>query len=232
MRYAILASALALSAFSSGSAEAASFVSGPGSVSLDRTDAFSWTTTLSATAGSGIVGTTGSIIFNFLSANAAGTVWNFSYSVDNTSTAPSASSELSSFGFNTSPNPTSATAGSGIYAATVNAGNFNGLGVRDVCLYAGSNCNGGSSNGVGANDAPAAGTFSLNFGTATQNLVLNDFAARWQSTGANGQGSASGPGMVTSAVPEPATWGMMILGFGAIGLSLRTRKKAAPRQIA
>lgn len=232
MRYAILASALALSAFSSGSAQAASFVSGAGAVSLDRTDTFSWTTTLAATAGSGLVGTTASIMFNFLSANAAGTVWNFSYSVDNTSTAPNASSELSSFGFNTSPDPTSATAGSGIYAARVSAGNFNGLGVRDVCLYAGSNCNGGSSNGVGANDAPATGTFSLNFGTATQNLVLNDFAARWQSTGANGQGSASGPGMVTSAVPEPATWGMMILGFGAIGLSLRTRKKAAPCQIA
>jgi len=30
---------------------------------------------------------------------------------------------------------------------------------------------------------------------------------------------------VTSAVPEPATWGMMLLGFGAMGVSLRNRKR-------
>lgn len=232
MKIALIASALALGALSSGSAQAASFVSGSGVVSLDRVDDFSWTTTLAATAGSGLAGTTGAIVFNFLSANAAGTLWNFSYSVDNTSTAPSASSELSSFGFNTAPNPTGAMAGSGLFAATVSAGNFNGLGVRDVCLFAGPNCNGGGSNGVGANDALSTGTFSLSFGTGTQALVLNDFAARWQSTGANGRGSASGPGMVTAAVPEPATWGMVILGFGVVGAALRGRKKVGARQIA
>ncbi|HEX8838885.1 MAG TPA: PEPxxWA-CTERM sorting domain-containing protein, partial [Sphingomicrobium sp.] len=26
------------------------------------------------------------------------------------------------------------------------------------------------------------------------------------------------------AVPEPATWAMMLLGFGAIGVSMRRRK--------
>jgi hypothetical protein len=30
--------------------------------------------------------------------------------------------------------------------------------------------------------------------------------------------------VVTSAVPEPATWAMMLLGFGAIGFSMRRRK--------
>jgi hypothetical protein len=40
-------------------------------------------------------------------------------------------------------------------------------------------------------------------------------------------------GMVTitqvpaSAVPEPATWAMMLLGFGAIGLAMRRRKATA-----
>ncbi len=44
-------------------------------------------------------------------------------------------------------------------------------------------------------------------------------------------GSLAGIGAVidftpnaTGAVPEPATWGMMILGFGAIGASMRRRK--------
>lgn len=30
----------------------------------------------------------------------------------------------------------------------------------------------------------------------------------------------------TPAVPEPATWGMMLLGFGAIGFAMRRRKQA------
>lgn len=33
--------------------------------------------------------------------------------------------------------------------------------------------------------------------------------------------------VVTSAVPEPATWAMMIFGFGAVGASMRRRRKVA-----
>ena len=33
---------------------------------------------------------------------------------------------------------------------------------------------------------------------------------------------------VIAAVPEPGTWGMMLLGFGAIGASLRRRRRAVP----
>nr|WP_223276762.1 PEPxxWA-CTERM sorting domain-containing protein [Sphingomonas daechungensis] len=37
-----------------------------------------------------------------------------------------------------------------------------------------------------------------------------------------------------AAVPEPATWAMMLFGFGAVGLSMRRRKAIAiaRRQIA
>ena len=38
------------------------------------------------------------------------------------------------------------------------------------------------------------------------------------------QVSLEAPG-VTGAVPEPATWAMMLIGFGAIGVSLRRRRK-------
>lgn len=45
-------------------------------------------------------------------------------------------------------------------------------------------------------------------------------------------GVQSGNGLVTidllpaavGSVPEPATWSMMILGFGAIGVAMRRRK--------
>lgn len=35
-----------------------------------------------------------------------------------------------------------------------------------------------------------------------------------------------------SAVPEPATWGLMIAGFGAAGLSLRRRRSSDARRLA
>ena len=34
------------------------------------------------------------------------------------------------------------------------------------------------------------------------------------------------------AVPEPATWGMMLLGFGAIGLAMRHRRRPSLAQLA
>ena len=47
----------------------------------------------------------------------------------------------------------------------------------------------------------------------------------------NGQGSSNaqifGTGY-TPPVPEPATWAMMLLGFGGIGVAMRRRRKAAP----
>ncbi len=216
--------AAALGCLIASSASAASFVSGPGSIYLDKADDFSWTATLSASAGSGLAGTTGSIVYNFLSANAAGTVWNFSYSVDNTSTAPSAGSELSSFGFDTSGLASSVTTGMGnTFKGVVQAGNFNGLGGRQLCFYAGPNCNGGASNGVSAIASPVGGSFAITFASGVSAITVDDFVARWQSTGANQQGSASGTGVVTAPVPEPATWMMMMLGFGAVGYAMRKR---------
>jgi len=34
------------------------------------------------------------------------------------------------------------------------------------------------------------------------------------------------------AVPEPATWAMMLLGFGAVGFAMRRRQRPALAQIA
>jgi hypothetical protein len=34
---------------------------------------------------------------------------------------------------------------------------------------------------------------------------------------------------VNTAVPEPGTWAMMLLGFGAAGYSMRRSRRAQPR---
>jgi len=59
---------------------------------------------------------------------------------------------------------------------------------------------------------------------------LNDKAGtfRFEIHGLPGYAS-SGSGLFVAAVPEPATWGMMILGIGATGLTLRRRQKISTR---
>jgi len=39
-------------------------------------------------------------------------------------------------------------------------------------------------------------------------------------------------GYIIAAVPEPATWAMMLLGFGGIGMAMRRRRQPALAQIA
>lgn len=40
-----------------------------------------------------------------------------------------------------------------------------------------------------------------------------------------GNGSYAGQGSLIPAVPEPATWAMMLLGFGAVGFAMRRSRK-------
>lgn len=60
---------------------------------------------------------------------------------------------------------------------------------------------------------------SVNFGGSADNIAFDDVTL----------GSTIAGG---GAVPEPGTWAMMLLGFGAIGYSLRRRKQSAHLQTA
>jgi hypothetical protein len=42
----------------------------------------------------------------------------------------------------------------------------------------------------------------------------------------DGGGTVSGNASFTKAVPEPATWALMLMGFGGIGLAMRRRRRA------
>jgi hypothetical protein len=59
--------------------------------------------------------------------------------------------------------------------------------------------------------------------TGTVSLAPGDYRLVVNGTATSG-GSFDGTVTILAAVPEPATWAMMLLGFGAIGLSMRKRR--------
>jgi hypothetical protein len=85
-----------------------------------------------------------------------------------------------------------------------------------------------SSDGAGGaffdfNNTPQNFTFT----GGTFSLFVNDLAiSSGQTLNLNGVIRTS------AAVPEPATWGLMLLGFGGIGMAMRRRRRPALAQIA
>lgn len=81
----------------------------------------------------------------------------------------------------------------------------------------------------------AGGPYNLNpqfdDGTQEQMGLSNLFLDAGQyvlSFGGNNSGNGSVGGTITiaQAVPEPGTWGMMLLGFGAVGFAMRRRRES------
>lgn len=160
----------------------------------------------------------------------SGNVYNFSYTLQNTSTV--AGTRISGFGFNVDPLAylTGVTPGSGdIFDLTTLSANFASIGA-DVCLNGGpGNCpesNPANSLGFGAT---TSGSFALTFNPTQNSITLSNFLDRYQgfsTTNVNQQTVTSAIGVGTSsAVPEPATWAMMLLGFGGIGMAMRRGRK-------
>ncbi len=174
-----------------------------------------------------IAGLTSNVTYTLSSIGNAGKTWTFSYSVKNNSSSPVTASRVSGFGFNTNPDVVSASA-TGVYTHTARNGNVPILGTKEVCIT-GNNCAGGASAGVTKGNT-GVGTFSLTFATAPTLLKLSDLYVRYQSINTNRiqGGSAVGEAQTpTAGVPEPATWAMMIAGFGLVGASLRRRRRTA-----
>ncbi len=150
--------------------------------------------------------------------------------------------------------PTTATITGGINYSTFFAnaqGGSSAVTDFNVLLGNGSNYNAGNfapfQSGVNAIlNLTSLQTGTLNFVANGGSAPLFSFALSGLFT-ANGQGALPGGGLtltnqtqidgttiaagsngtlaVTAAVPEPATWAMMLVGFGAMGVSLRRRRK-------
>lgn len=171
-------------------------------------------------------GLSAQIDFTLLSVS--GNAWTFQYDVDNTSGAPVTASRVSVFGFQVTPNVDTSTSTGLFDIAVVGNNNIPGLPFNAEACYKGGggagNCAGGGGDGVAMGDPNAIGTFTLNFGGPTGSVTLENFFVRYQSIDAPGIQGGSGVGTGT-VVPEPATWAMMIVGFGLAGTMIRTARR-------
>ncbi len=93
----------------------------------------------------------------------------------------------------------------------------------------------GCNNSSGINSGQTVSGFSvLDTGTSILS-ALSFFAYAFNGIDTNNDGhfyTDTNPGfelqasLVTGAVPEPATWALMLVGFGAMGVSLRRRRRS------
>lgn len=200
-----------------------------------------------STGGSTVAGLTSTLSLLFTGVDTTTGDYIFTYALTNTSNAAlQPSSEVTAFGFNTNPNPdtaassiTSTAADADDQLTKISTGSIsNGTSV-EICGTGGPNCAGGGSSGPDVGET-SGGQFILAFmGGDPGTVTLTNATVRYQSTGLNGSGSAIGtptsnppPPPPPPGVPEPATWAMMLFGFGAVGYSLRRRRRTGIAQLA
>jgi len=76
----------------------------------------------------------------------------------------------------------------------------------------------------GANGLEAAGQTSATYIFRTNAVSYNELGTFTAQDGSVAQRASYQP--IGAPVPEPATWGMLLMGFGMIGLGMRARKAA------
>ena len=192
-----------------------------------------------------IPGLTGSLGLTFL--GRTGTLWNFAYTVTNTSSGNVTGSSISNFGLDVTPNlAASGSTATGLFGGSVSTpGNEPvGIGNVDFCASTGPSCPGGASNGVDIGQS-TSGLFSLNFTSVLGSITLDAADMRWQEitgtfngqrlpeSGAGTNGSVCPGCTITpvNAVPGPIAGagipGLLAACITLIGLAKRRRQRLA-----
>ncbi len=175
-----------------------------------------------------IAGLTSSLKLTF--AGTSGNNYLFDYVLPNSSTSPTTSSAVTAFGFNIDPNALLASSSVNGTYGVVSSGQVSQGYNLELCFKIGQNNNCAGSPGNQGVDmgGSGSGTITLGFSSLPSSLTLSDYMVRYQAV--NGSGSAIG--LQVPAVPEPATWAMMLLGFAGIGMSVRGSRKSSVVRLA
>ena len=163
-----------------------------------------------------------SLDLTFLTRSDNGRTYSFSYTIDNNSTV---NSRISGIAFNAAEDLTGGST-SGLFSQVKLGRNYPvGIGNVDFCLTNnnGNSCAGGGNSGVTSGNS-GSGQFTVTLAESADQLTIENFFIRFQSISPAVNGSTSGVG-VEAAVPEPATWLMMMFGFAAVGGMMRQRKQ-------
>jgi hypothetical protein len=135
--------------------------------------------------------------------------------------------------------------GQRLFTTGASRGNVNQLGrIADACFMWGSsgttsNCTGGGSGGLMIGAPVSDQNIAITFSQSVTEITLLNMFVRYQRLDApslriNG-GSGSGLGTIVPGgdldpsgdpVPEPASWAMLIAGFGLTGAAMRRRRRA------
>jgi hypothetical protein len=161
-------------------------------------------------------GATSSLYLKLTGANSATGVYDFDYTFTNTNASVS---NLADFGFQTDPTLMGIT-GTGM-SFVLNPTNFPGGYTVDACAYVGNNCDAANNQGD-----LFGGTMELTFAGGTDSISLDNFVVRYASL--SQLGGISGEGTPVGSVPEPATWGLMLLGFAGVGFAMRRSRTVKP----
>ena len=177
--------------------------------------------------GGTVPGTSGELILD-LTGNTGG-LFTFAYTLSNTSNpALNPYVDITSFGFeDIGVTALDGDALTGFFTNLILGGQGPGpFGSIDVCLN-NSNGNGNGCSGPNGVSTVGSGTFSLQYDPTLTSLALGQFGVRYQSTGLDGKGSGTGTEIPPPGVPEPATWAMILLGFGVAGFAIRRRRRTS-----
>jgi hypothetical protein len=162
----------------------------------------------------------------------------FDYLLTNTSGSPIDAARVTEFGFTSiTPNPNLANSSVTGAFSTISSGNLPGGNDLELCAKNGQNNNcAGSQGGPGVGQS-GSGNLVIAFDTANTQITLGGLAVRYQgidsaALGIQGGSAIGGPTTPPPVVPEPATWAMLLIGFGATGFALRRRRRPAIAQLA
>ena len=167
--------------------------------------------------------------FNFVSPTQVQFTLDVTNTTNNTGVGAFTSDRFTSFGWDTNPATATGTDASTVFATLTNT-TLSGVTVN-VCLYGGTNCNGGANGGLQSADLATAsnpsttGDFlvTLTFGTVVPSLDFSNFYGKFQTNVTSYEAYATNT--PPTSVPEPTA--IALFGASLVGLGLARRKKVA-----